>query len=99
MSFVFRVVLILLIFAFVVYVFKALARLSHNLRYTVKEVNKMREQQGRAGTRDSIRSMKMVRCAACGSFIAERDAMQISSRGKSQNFCSTNCIQIHAKSA
>lgn len=99
MSFIFRVVLIIFIFAFIVYVLKAIARLSHNLRATVKEMNKVREQPSGGAKRNVIGSMKMVRCAACGAFISERDAVQVSAHGKSQVFCSTSCLQTHVKTA
>lgn len=94
-SFLFKAVLILFIFSFVVYVFKSLARLSLNVRNTVKEINKMREQ---AGTRKpKINSTEMLRCVACGAFVAAADAVQLSSGGRAQVFCSHECLQLHAK--
>lgn len=97
MSFILRAVLILLIFAFVVYVIKAIARLNHNLRRTAKELRTMRERQGTA--RQAVGSTSMLRCAACGAFVAPHEAVQVSARGKSRTFCSTACIQAHVKSA
>ncbi len=91
MSFILRCVLILLIFAFIVYVMKAIARLSHHLRGTIKDVKEIRE---RASGRTAA-SAEMVRCASCGAFVSSRDAVTISSRGRSQMFCSRDCAQAH----
>lgn len=96
MTFILRFVAIVFIFAFVVYVLKSLARLSFNIRNTAKEMNKMRES---ATTRQSAKSTTMMRCVACGAFVAERDAVQLSSAGSAQVFCSHECLQLHAKSA
>lgn len=90
MSFILRCVLILLIFAFIVYVMKAIARLSHHLRGTIKDVKEIRERAGRPAA-----SAEMVRCASCGAFVSSRDAVTISSRGRSQIFCSRDCAQAH----
>lgn len=98
MSFILRAVLILLIFAFIVYVMKAIARLNFNLRRTAKELRAMREQSP-GGAKTSARSTSMVRCAACGAFVAPQEAVQISERGKNQMYCSTACLQAHVKSA
>ena len=92
---IFRIVAILIVFCFVVYVLKAIARLSHHLRGTLKEVRQMREQLNVQG----VPSAEMVRCVACGSFVAARDAVTLSARGRAQTFCSKECIQAHVKSA
>ncbi len=101
MSFIFRAILILIIFSFVVYVMKAIARLSLNVRKTVRDVRSLREQvnTGPRATRPKAVSAEMVRCAACGAFVASRDAMTISSKGRSTVFCSPECMQAHVKSA
>ena len=86
-------VVILLIFAFVVYVLKMISRLSLHVRKTAKELGKMRDQ---ATTRQP-KSTEMIRCAACGAFVAPRDAVQVTSSGRGQMFCSYECLQTHAK--
>jgi len=89
LGFILRAVAILIIFAFVVYVFKAIARLSHHVRATVRDVNKLRDQAaGRAPV-----NAEMVRCANCGAFVSSRDALTISARNASQAFCSKECLQ------
>ncbi len=94
MSFILRFVLILLIFAFIVYVMKMIARLSHRLRGTMREVKEIREQVGgRSGA-----SANMVRCSKCGSFVSTRDAVTITARNKLQSFCSTECARAHIAS-
>lgn len=91
MGFIFRFVLILLVFAFVVYVLKAIARLSHRLRATIRDVKDIREAvSGRGGV-----SADMVRCLSCGSFVSARDAVTISFRNSSQKFCSSECARAH----
>jgi len=94
-SFILKFVLVLVVFSFVVYVLKSIARLSHYLQGTVKEMRKMREQLGGSAPA----AADMVRCAACGAFISAREAVTISSRGRSQTFCSHECIKAHVKSA
>lgn len=89
MGFIFRLVLILLVFAFVVYVLKAIARLSHHLRGTIKDVNEIREKVTPAV------SANMVRCISCGAFVSARDAVTFSSRNRSQSFCSSECARAH----
>lgn len=95
MGFILRCVLILLVFSFVVYVLKAIVRLSAHLRTTVKDVKTMRDQI--SGT--PAKSAEMVRCIACGSFVASREALTVSSRNSAQTFCSHECLAAHAKSA
>jgi hypothetical protein len=90
-----KAVIILFIFAFVVYVLKMIARLSFNVRNTAKELNKMREQ----GVTRQPKSTEMIRCIACGSFVAPRDAVQVTSGGRVQTFCSHDCLQARAKTA
>ena len=89
MGFIFRFVLILLIFAFVVYVLKAIARLSHHLRRTIRDVKEIREKVSPAV------SANMVRCLSCGAFVSARDAVTVSSRNSSQTFCSSECARAH----
>ncbi len=89
MGFIFKFVLILLVFAFVVYVLKAIARLSHNLRGTIRDVKEIREKVSPAV------SANMVRCISCGAFVSARDAVTISSRNRSQTFCSNECARAH----
>ncbi len=91
MTFILRCVLILLIFAFIVYVMKAIARLSHRLRGTMKDVKEIREQVGGR----PVANAEMVRCASCGAFVSSRDAVTVSSRGGSQMFCSPGCARAH----
>ncbi len=88
-----KAVVILLIFAFVVYVLKMISRLSLHVRKTAKELTQMRDQ---ATTRQP-KSTEMIRCAACGAFVAPRDAVQVTSGGRGQMFCSYECLQTHAK--
>lgn len=89
MGFIFRFVLILLVFAFVVYVLKAIARLSHHLRGTIRDVNEIREKVSPAV------SANMVRCISCGAFVSARDAVTFSSRNSSKSFCSSECARAH----
>jgi hypothetical protein len=89
LGFIFRFVLILLVFAFVVYVLKAIARLSHHLRGTIRDVKEIREKVSPAV------SANMVRCLSCGAFVSARDAVTISSRNRSQTFCSSECARAH----
>jgi hypothetical protein len=89
LGFIFRFVLILLVFAFVVYVLKAIARLSHRLRGTIKDVKEIREKMS-----PNV-SANMVRCLSCGAFVSARDAVTVSFRNSSQNFCSGECAREH----
>lgn len=96
MGFILKCVLILLVFAFIVYVMKAITRLSAHLRAAVKDVKHLRNQGGTSQVRASA---DMVRCVSCGSFVSSRDAVTISSRNRAQVFCSHECLTTHAKSA
>jgi hypothetical protein len=89
LGFILRFVLILLVFAFVVYVLKAIARLSHHLRGTIRDVKDIREKMSPAV------SANMVRCLSCGAFVSARDAVTISSPNRSQTFCSSQCARAH----
>jgi len=89
LGFIFRFVLILLVFAFVVYVLKAIARLSHHLRGTMRDVKEIRERASPAV------SANMVRCFSCGAFVSARDAVTLSSRNSSLTFCSSECARAH----
>ena len=95
MIFLFRIVVILFIFSFVVYVLKMIARLSFTARNTVKELNKVRQQvELRQG-----KSTEMSRCAGCGAFVSAQDAVKIVSGGRRQMFCSRECLHANAKTA
>jgi hypothetical protein len=89
LGFIYRFVLALLVFAFVVYVLKAIARLSHHLRGTIRDVREIREKMSPAV------SANMVRCLSCGAFVSARDAVTVSSRNRSQTFCSSECARAH----
>jgi hypothetical protein len=89
LGFIFRFVLILLVFAFVVYVLKAIARLSHHLRGTIRDVKDIREKMSPAV------SANMVRCLSCGAFVSARDAVTLTSHNRSQTFCSSHCARAH----
>jgi hypothetical protein len=91
LGFIFRCVLILLIFSFIVYVLKAIARLSHHLRGTIRDVKEIREKVGGR----SAANAEMIRCQSCGAFVSSRDAVTISSRGSSRVFCSNECARAH----
>ncbi len=103
MSFIFRAVLILIIFSFVVYVLKAIARLSFNVRKTVRDVRSLRDEistvPGGQRAKSKAVSAEMVRCASCGAFVVARDAMTVTSRGRAAHFCSKECLEAHVKSA
>ncbi len=86
-----RCLIILLAFAFIVYVLKAIARLSHRLRGTINDVKDIREKvSGRP-----VASAEMVRCLTCGAFVSSRDAVMVSSRNSSRAFCSDECARAH----
>jgi len=91
LGFIFKCVLILLIFSFIVYVLKAIARLSHHLRGTIRDVKEIREK---VGGRSRV-SADMVRCVSCGAFVSSRDAVTLSSRNRSQVFCSGECARAY----
>lgn len=86
-----RCLIILFVFAFIVFVLKAIARLSHRLRGTIKDMKDIREKvSGRPAA-----SADMIRCLSCGAFVSSRDAVTISSRNRSQMFCSGECARAH----
>ena len=86
-----RCLLVLLAFAFIVYVLKAIARLSHHLRRTINDVKEIREKaSGRSRATED-----MIRCLSCGAFVSSRDAVTISSRNRSKVFCSNSCARAH----
>lgn len=93
MSFIFKCVIILIVFSFIVYVMKTLTRVSVHLRRTVKDVKNLREKVGGQPAAD------MVRCLACGAFVSSKDALTISGRGRAQSFCSNDCLTTHTKRA
>ncbi|MBK9313048.1 MAG: hypothetical protein IPM55_02190 [Acidobacteria bacterium] len=93
MGFIIRGVVILIIFAFVVYVFKAIARLTHHMRGTVRDVRTLRDQIAGRGTVNE----EMVRCVNCGAFVASRDALTVSARNSSRTFCSQECVSARVQ--
>ena len=96
MGFLFKLILFTLLFAFVVYVFKMIARLAYNVRATITDVNKLKEvMQSAAKGRPQV-SAEMVRCRACGSFVATKEAVVVSSRQRKEIFCSHECVQRQA---
>ena len=88
MTFVFRLVLVLVVFSFVVYVFKAIARLSHHVRGTAKEIRNIRD---RLQPNDQV-SAEMVRCQSCGAFVSSSDAVRLRLGGKLLSYCSELCL-------
>ena len=90
-----RCLLVLFAFAFIVYVLKAIARLSFRLRGTINDVNEIRERAYGRGRVGSQPSEDMVRCLSCGAFVSSRDAVTISSRNRSKVFCSNSCARAH----
>lgn len=94
MSFLLRAVLILLAFGFVVYVLKAIARLSFHLRGALKDLRRVREQMSGGLAANA----EMVRCASCGAFVLSRDAITISLRNQARVFCSRDCMRTHVAS-
>ncbi len=91
MSFVMRFVLILVVFSFVVYVFKAISRLSLHLRGTAREVDQIRDRLRQSA---SV-SAEMVRCQSCGAFVATADAVQLRMGKQSLTYCSEPCLKRH----
>lgn len=91
MTFILRCVLIIMIFAFIVYVMKAIARLSHRLRLTMKDLKDVRDDMGGRKAANA----EMVRCATCGAFVSSRDAVTMSSRKSSMIFCSGECARSY----
>jgi hypothetical protein len=89
--FIFRWVLILILFAFVVYIFKAIARFIFNLRGVAR--GKIREQmRGRP-----ISGAEMIRCTGCGAFVHSLEAVTISKGKNRRSFCSRECLQSHMR--
>src|SRR5262249_35922097 len=91
LSFIFRAVFILLLFCFVVFVLKAIARLSSRLRITIKDVQKLRDQLGGRASANA----EMIRCVSCGAYVSARDAVTISSGNRAQVFCSRECVRTY----
>lgn len=93
MPFLIRWVLVLLLFAFVVYVFKAGARLIFNLRGAARDIRNIREQMsGRP-----IAGAEMIRCARCGAFVDAREVVTVSKGKNRLSFCSRECLQSHIR--
>ncbi len=95
MNLIFRLVIFALLFAFIVYVLKMIARLSHRVRATVTDVNKLRELfEGRPQA-----SAEMVRCQNCGAFIAAKEAVTVSGKKTKVVYCSRECLNVAVKTA
>lgn len=95
MTFLFKLVLFTLLFCFVVYVLKMIARLSHKVRATVTDVTKLRALfEGRPQA-----SAEMLRCQSCGAFVSAKEAVTVSLRQQRQSYCSRECMQAHVKRA
>lgn len=93
MSIVFKLILFALLFSFVVYVLKMIARLSQRLRATVTDVSKLREVlQGRPTP-----AADMVRCQNCGAFIAAKEAITVSGKTTRVIYCSRDCLNAAVK--
>ncbi|MEP7271718.1 MAG: hypothetical protein ABI882_09440 [Acidobacteriota bacterium] len=91
MSFIIRIVLILIVFSFVIYVLKAITRLSVRLRGTARDVNQIRERMRQP---ENV-SAEMVRCQSCGAFVAVDDSIQLKMGKKSLSYCSEACLKTH----
>lgn len=104
MSFIIKSVLVLLLFGFVVYVLKMIARLRASVTRTFRDVRTLRDEINTAAnsgsrSRSQVGSTEMLRCTTCGAFVAPKDIVTISSREKSVVFCSRECLQMHLKNA
>lgn len=88
MSFIFRGLLILFLFALIVYVMKAIARLRFNLSGTMRDVRNLRDriEDPRRTSRDAVR------CTSCGTFLDRREALVLRTAGAERTFCSKQCI-------
>jgi formylmethanofuran dehydrogenase subunit E len=91
LGFIFKSVLILIVFAFVIYVLKAITRLSHHLRVTIRDVKDIREKVSNRATA----SAEMVRCFSCGAFVSAREAVSFTPPANSRMFCSSECARSH----
>ena len=90
---IFKLVLALIIFSFVVYVFKAIARLGFNVRRTMKDVKTIRERMdGRAQSTGDV-SAEMVRCLHCSAFVSSKHAISLRAGGRLSYFCSEQCLK------
>lgn len=90
---IFKFLVAIFIFAFVVYVFRALSRLRFFINGTMRDVRRLREQVvGRPEV-----AAELVRCLSCGSFVAAREAVTLRKAQTRQTFCSTECLQRHVK--
>lgn len=89
MSFIVKAVVVLLIFSFIVYVLKAISRLSFRLRGTVREVGQIRDRMLR---REAV-SAEMIRCEACKAFVSTQDSVQLKLRNRLVTYCSERCMR------
>jgi len=93
MSFILRLVVLLIVFSFVVYVFKAIRGLSFHVRGTMKDLRSIRERLGDQTAGGGEVSAEMVRCLHCGAFVSSRDAISLRAGGRSSYFCSEQCLK------
>ena len=93
MTFIFKLIIFTLLFAFVVYVLKMIARLSQRVRATVTDVNKLREL---FECRPQA-SADMVRCQNCGAFISAKEASTVSGKKTKVVYCSRECLNADVK--
>jgi hypothetical protein len=93
MSFILRLVVALIIFSFVVYVFKAIARLSFHLKGTMKDLRGIRDRMDDRAWQSGEVSAEMVRCLHCSAFVSSRDAITLRAGGRLSFFCSEQCLK------
>ncbi|MEY3283597.1 MAG: hypothetical protein RIR86_1610 [Acidobacteriota bacterium] len=87
--FLYKCLIAVFVFAFVVYVLKAIARLRFFVNGTMGDVRRLRDQiQGGA---------EMVRCSACGAFVTAHEAVTLRSSKSKETFCSTECLQKNVR--
>lgn len=89
-----RIIIILIVFSLVIFLLRRMARLSLQVHGTLKEV---REIKNKLGQKPSPTGTDMVRCLACGSFVSAHEAVTLFAQGRSQSFCSHECIKAHVK--
>lgn len=84
---------------FVIYVLKAIARLRFFIAGTMGDVRRLRDQVADRGGRGASGSVgaEMIRCQACGAFVAIGEAVTIRSQNTRQSFCSDECLRRHVK--
>jgi len=93
MSLIFRLVILLIVFSFVVYVFKAIRRLTLHLKGTMKDLRGIRERIDDRAWQAGEVSAEMVRCLHCSAFVSSRDAISLRASGRMSYFCSEQCLK------